>query len=78
MKQTLVLVRDSPATDQIVVASRQHRRERDGAFEACTGLVKTAELREQSAEQLIRNGVPRIGHQRLSQYLFGFLIAILD
>ena len=78
LKQTAVNARDRAAPDQIVVASRQQRRDRDRSFEARTGLVETAELREQIAQQIIRHGVPRIGHQRLSQYLFGFLIAILD
>ena len=79
LKQTVVVViaRDRAAPDQFVVASRQHRRDRDRAFEACTSLVETAELSEQIAQQIISHGVPRIGHQRLSQYLFGFLIAIL-
>ena len=79
-KQTLIIVfaRDRTAPNQFVVASRQHRRDRDRAFEACAGLVETAELRQQVSPQLVRHGVRRIGRQRLSQYLFGFLITILD
>src|SRR5208282_5090768 len=72
------MARDRAAPDQIVVASRQQRRDRDRAFEACTGLVETAELRVQIAQQIVRHGVPRIRHQSLSQHLFGFLTAILD
>ena len=77
LKQTVVIARDRAAPDQIVVASRQQRRDRDRALEAFAGLVETAELREQIAQQIMRHGVPRIERQRLSQHLFGFLIAIL-
>ena len=77
LKQTVVIARDGATPDQIVVASRQQRRDRDRAFEAFAGLVETAELREQIAQQIMRHGVPRIERQRLSQHLFGFLIAIL-
>ena len=42
----IVIARDGAASYQLVVASRQHRRDRDRAFEACTGLVETAEFRE--------------------------------
>jgi hypothetical protein len=78
LKQTVVIACDGTAPNQFVVASCQGRRDRDRAFEACTGLVETAELGEQITEQVIRHGIPRIGHQRLSEYLFGFLIAVLD
>ena len=72
------MVRDGAAPDQIVVASRQQRRDRDRPLEARTGLVETAELGEHAAQQIERHGVRRISHQHLSQYLFSFLIAILD
>ena len=78
LKQTVVIARDGATPDQIVAASRQQRRDRDRAFEARAGLVETAEVREQIAQQIIRHRVHRIGRQRLSQRLFGFLISILD
>ena len=78
MKQAVVIAGDATTPDQVVVASRQQRRDRDRAFKACAGLVETAEVGEQISQQIIRHGVARIGHQRLSQHLFGFLIAILD
>jgi hypothetical protein len=49
LKETVVIARDRAAADQIVVASRQQRRNRDRAFETCTGLVEAADLREQIA-----------------------------
>ena len=76
-QQTVVIARDPAAPYQIVIASRQQRRDRDRAFEALAGLVETAELREQIAQQIMRHGVPRIVRQRPSQHLFGFLIAVL-
>ncbi len=57
LKQTVVIARDTAAADQIVVASRQQRRDRDRALEAFAGLVETAELREQIAQQIMRHGV---------------------
>ena len=77
LKQTVVIARYGTTPDQIVVASRQQRRDRDGALEAFAGLVETAELREQIAQQIMRHGVAWIERQRVSQHLFGFLIAIL-
>ena len=62
LKQTVVIARDRTTADQIVVAPRQQRCDGDRAFEACTGLVKAAELREQTAEQIIGHGVAWIGH----------------
>jgi len=78
LKQTVVIARDTATPDQIIVASRQQRRDRDRPLEAFSGLVETAELTEQIAQQIVRHGVPRIESQRVSQHLFGFLIAILD
>src|SRR5579862_804746 len=78
LKQTIVIARNRAATDQLVVAPRQQWRDGYRAFEACAGFVEAAELRKKIAEQLISHAVPGIGHQRLSQHLFGFLIAILD
>ena len=46
-------------------------------MEAFAGLIETAVLRKQIAQQIMRHGVSRIECQRLSQHLFGFLIAIL-
>jgi hypothetical protein len=46
LKQTLVIVRNGATPDQIVVASRQQRRNLDRTLEAFAGLVETAELRE--------------------------------
>ena len=73
LQQTVVSARDGATPDQIVVASRQQRRDRDRAREAFAGLVETAELREQIAEQIVRHGVRRVERQRLPQHLFGFL-----
>ena len=78
LKQTVVIAGDRATPDQIVVASRQQRRDRDRAFEARAGLVEAAEFREQIAQQIVRHGVRWIGYQRLSQHLFSFLIAILN
>ncbi|HEY6290894.1 MAG TPA: hypothetical protein VI455_04930 [Terriglobia bacterium] len=77
LKQTVVVTRDGATPDQIIVASRQQRRDRDRTLEAFAGLVETAELREQIAQQIMRHGVARVERQRLSQHPFGFLIAIL-
>jgi hypothetical protein len=77
LKQTVVITRDGATPDQVVVASSQQRRERDRVLEASAGLVETAELREQMAKQIMRQGVPRIERQRASQHQFGFLIALL-
>ena len=77
MKQTDVIARDRATPDQIIVASRQQRRGRDRALEAFASLVETAELRQQIAQQIMPRGVARIERQRVSQHLFGFLIAIL-
>ena len=76
-KQTVIIARDAAAADQIVIASRQQRRKRNGALEAFASLVETAKLGEQIAQQIMRHGVLRIARQCLSQYQFGFLIAIL-
>src|SRR5258707_231598 len=46
----IVIARDGTTPDQLVVASRQQRRDRDRALEAFAGLIKTAELREQIAQ----------------------------
>ena len=45
LKQTDVIARDRATPDQIIVASRQQRRDRDRALEAFAGILETAELR---------------------------------
>jgi hypothetical protein len=49
-KQILVIARDPAAPDQIIVASRQQRRDRDRALKAFAGLVEMAKLREHTAQ----------------------------
>ena len=40
--------------------------------------MEAAELREQIAQQIMPHGIAWIERQRLSEYLFGFLIAIFS
>jgi hypothetical protein len=77
LPQTVIIAGDGATPDQVVVASRQQWRDRNRALEAFAGLVETAELREQIAQQIMCQGVRRIVRQCLSQCLFGFWIAIL-
>ena len=75
--QILLRGHDRAAPDKIVPASRHQRRERDSAREAIVGLVETAVLGEQGAEQIVGHRARRVGRERLAQDLLGFLVALL-
>src|SRR5581483_875697 len=66
------------APDQIVVAASKHWCNRDCAFEAGASFIKTTKIREQCAQQFIGHCIRGIRDERLSQYLFRLLIAVLD
>src|SRR5882757_4697621 len=73
----MVILRDGTTAHQVVVASRQQRRDVDGALQAVPRLVETAMFGQQIAEQIERHRVRRVEDERLAKYLFGFRIAIL-